>query len=282
MVIQIFNALSYSVILFLLSSGLCLMFGLMKIVNLAHGSLYMLAGYVGFSIAKATDSFALALLGGMACTALISLAMERGLLRFLHKHDMEQLLVTFGLIFIFQNLARNIWKGHTCFVAEPDFLAGAVQLFGITYPMYRLVLILIGFAVATGLWLLEEKTKIGAIIRAGVDDAEMVEGMGKNVKLIFTLVFALGGALAGLAGVLGSVLTGAFLGVGLTVLILSLLVIVIGGMGSLKGAMLGSLLIGFADVFGKVYLPHFAYFIVYGLMVIVLVIKPTGLLGQDE
>ena len=282
MIIQFLNGLSYSVILFLLSSGLCLMFGLMRIVNLAHGSLYMLAGYVGFSISKATDSFALALLGGMACAALISLAMERGLLRFLYKQDVEQLLVTFGLIYILNNLARDIWEGHTCFVTVPDFLAGVVQLFGITYSIYRLALILIGFAVAAFLWLLEEKTKIGAIIRAGVDDAEMVEGMGKNVKLIFTLVFVFAGAFAGLGGVLGSVLTGVFLGVDGIVLILSLIVIVIGGMGSLKGAMLGSLLIGFADVFGKAYFPQAAYFIVYGIMVTVLVIKPSGLMGEAE
>jgi len=281
-ILQFLNGLSYSVILFLLSSGLCLMFGLMKIVNLAHGSLYMLAGYVGFSVARATDSFALALLVGMACTALISFGMDRCLLRFLYKQDIEQLLVTFGLIYIFENLARNIWKGHTYFVPVPKLLIGSVDLFGTTYSTYRLALILIGFSLAAVLWLLEEKTKIGAIIRAGVDDAEMVEGMGKNVKLIFTLVFVFAGALAGLGGVLGSILTGSFLGVDGMVLILSLIVIVIGGMGSLKGAMVGSLLIGFADVFGKAYFPDVAYFIVYGIMVTVLVIKPTGLMGESE
>jgi len=282
MIVQFLNGLSYSVILFLLASGLCLMFGLMRIVNLAHGSLYMLAGYVGFSVGKWTDSFLLAVVAGIATTALISFVMERGLLRFLYKQDIEQLLVTFGLIYIFQNVARDIWKGHTCFVAEPAIISGNLQLLGVTYSIYRLVIIVVGIVVAFGMWMLEERTKLGAIIRAGVDDAQMLEGLGKNIKWIFCLVFVLGGALAGLSGILGSILTGAFLGVDLMVLILSLLVIVIGGMGSLKGAMLGSLLIGFADVFGKAYMPDFAYFIVYGVMVAVLVVKPSGLLGRPE
>lgn len=280
--VQFLNGLSYAVILFLLASGLCLMFGLMRIVNLAHGSLYMISGYIASSIGDQTNSFLLALLGGISCAAFISLLMDRCLLQFLYKQDVEQLLVTFGLIYIFQNLTRDIWGGHTRFVFEPDLLAGSLKILGITYPVYRLAIIMIGVIIALGLWLLLERTRVGATIRAGVDDAQMVEGMGINIKRFSTLVFVVGGSLAGVSGVFGSVITGAFLGVDLMVLILSLIIIVIGGMGSLQGTMLGSLLIGFADVFGKAYLPQFAYFIVYGVMVAVLVIKPSGLLGRDE
>jgi branched-chain amino acid transport system permease protein len=161
-------------------------------------------------------------------------------------------------------------------------LAGSVKIFGITYSTYRCFLIFVGFALAIALWLLEDKTKIGAIIRAGVDDLQMLEAMGKNAKLIFTLVFVLGGALAGLAGVLGSIITGSSLGVADEVLILSLVILVIGGMGSLKGAMVGSLIVGFADVFGRAYIPELAYFVVFGVMVAVLVWKPSGLLGETK
>jgi branched-chain amino acid transport system permease protein len=277
--VQFLNALSYSVILFLLSSGLALMFGLMNIVNLSHGTLYMISGYVGYSVAKYTNSFIIALIGGIACAAFLSFLIERGLLRYLKVH-LNQILVSFGLIYVLLNLARDIWGGHINFVDEPALLSGTIQIFGVTYSAFRCFLILIGLSLATALWLLEAKTKIGAIIRAGVDDLQMLEAMGKNAKLIFTLIFAFGGALAGLGGVLGSVLSGASLGVADEVLILSLVILVIGGIGSLKGAMLGSLIIGFADVFGKAYLPELAYFLVFCVMVVVLVVKPSGLLGE--
>jgi branched-chain amino acid transport system permease protein len=241
----------------------------------------MISGYVGFSIGKYTNDFAMALVGGIACAALLSLIIERGLLRYLKEH-IYQILVSFGLIYVFLNLARNIWGGHTCFIGEPALLAGSVKIFGITYSTYRCFLIFVGFALAIALWLLEDKTKIGAIIRAGVDDLQMLEAMGKNAKLIFTLVFVLGGALAGLAGVLGSIITGSSLGVADEVLILSLVILVIGGMGSLKGAMVGSLIVGFADVFGRAYIPELAYFVVFGVMVAVLVWKPSGLLGETK
>jgi branched-chain amino acid transport system permease protein len=277
--VQFLNALSYSVILFLLSSGLALMFGLMNIVNLSHGTLYMISGYVGYSVAKYTNSFIIALIGGISCAAFLSFLIERGLLRYLKVH-LNQILVSFGLIYVLLNLARDIWGGHINFVDEPALLSGTFQFFGVTYSAFRCFLILIGLSLATALWLLEAKTKIGAIIRAGVDDLQMLEAMGKNAKLIFTLIFAFGGALAGLGGVLGSVLSGASLGVADEVLILSLVILVIGGIGSLKGAMLGSLIIGFADVFGKAYLPELAYFLVFCVMVVVLVVKPSGLLGE--
>lgn len=278
--IQFLNGLSFAAILFLITAGLCLMLSLMDIVNLAHGSLYMLAGYLGYTVSQLMHNFIVSLLAAMAAAALISFIMERVFLRRLYKQQLRHILLTFGFIYIFQDLARTAWHGRWHFVSAPELLGGSVQILGGTFPLFRLFIILIGVIVAVGLWLLLEKTKIGALIRAGVDDTPTLESLGVNIRNIFTLVFALAGALVGWSGVLGSVTIGTYIGADIDMMILGVIVIVVGGMGKLQGAMLGSLLVGFADVFGKAYLPELAYFIVYGVLALVLAFKPSGLLGK--
>jgi len=281
LIIQMLNALSFAAILFLLASGLCLMLSLMNVVNLAHGSLYMLAGYIGYSVGQWADSFLMALVTGISTTALISFLMDRIFFRYFKDH-LEQILLTFGFIYIFQDVARTLWHGNYHFVSAPAILSGSIHILGAVFPMFRLCVIGIGVFVALGLWLLQEKTKIGALIRAGVDDSLMVQALGVDINRIFTLVFTMAGALAGLSGVLGSVLIGAYIGADLDILIFAVVVIVIGGLGTLQGAMVGSVLIGFAEVFGRAFLPEFAHFFVYGVMAVILATRPSGLLGRTS
>lgn len=280
MFIQLLNGLTYGSLLFLLAAGLSLMWGLMGNVNLAHGSYFMVGAYIGWSVDKLTGNFGLAILAGVVSIALIGFIMERGFLRFLYKQELEQFLLTFGFIYIFAGLGKWIWGGNVRLIHIPEVLSGSVTFMEASFPIYRLAFILIGAVVGLGLWLLQERTRIGAIIRAGVDDAEMVRGLGINIALVFTLVFTLGAALAGFGGVMGCLFVGAYPGVDMEILILALVVIVIGGMGSLRGAVAGSLLIGLADTFGKVFLPQFAMFTVFMVMALVLVFKPCGLFGR--
>lgn len=282
MFVHVLNGVSFGCILFLLAAGLCLMFGLMRIVNLAHGSYYLLGGYVAYSVGKWTGNFGLGILAAIVCIAGIGFAMERGLLRYLRGQALEQVLLTFGLVYIFTDIARTVWGGYTAFPATFAMLEKPVRFLGITYPGYRLALIGIGAVLALALWLFQEKTKLGAIVRAAVDDEEMVRGLGINAGLISTAVFTLGAALAGFAGAMGSVFTGAYLGVDIEVLVLALIVVVIGGLGSLPGAMAAALLIGLADSFGKALIPELAYFTIFGVMALVLVFRPTGLLGRGS
>jgi branched-chain amino acid transport system permease protein len=278
---QLLNGISWGAILFLLSSGLCLMFGLMRIVNMAHGSFYMIAGYIVWTVA-AKKGFWIGLLTGVACVSIIGLVIYLGLLRSLHKEDLKQLLITFGLIYIFSDLSQSLWKGQLAFPSKPAIIARSLHFMGITYPIYQIVLIIVVLAIGVALWVIQDKTKLGAIVRAGVDDEEMVRGLGINLSPILMGIFALGAALAGFGGGMGAVFTGSYLGIDIEILILALVVVVIGGLGSLQGAMLGSLLIGLADTFGKAYLPEFASFTIFSVMALVLIIKPSGLLGRTE
>ena len=254
----------------------------MRIVNLTHGSYYIFAAYVGVSVSKYTHNFWLALAAGIVTAALIGFLMERFLFRLLINQELEQILLTFGVIYIFQDICHWIWAGHVYTIDQPAFLSGPVVFLGMYFPSYRLALILIGLTAAVGLWFLQEKTLIGAIIRAGVDDREMVRALGIKISNFFTVVFVLGAGLAGLAGILGAPFAGVYPGLDMEILILALVVIVIGGLGSLSGALLSSLLIGLADAFGKAYFPDLAMFTIYGLMVVVLTLRPRGLLGKKE
>ncbi|MBN2569922.1 MAG: branched-chain amino acid ABC transporter permease [Deltaproteobacteria bacterium] len=280
--IQLFNGLSYGLLLFIVASGLTLMFGLMRIVNLAHGSYYLLAGYIGYSVAQATGSFMLAAVSGIVAIGLIGLVMERTLFRMLHNQELEQVLLSFGLIYIFQDIFHWIWGGQVYSIAKPSLLSESLVVSGMFFPSYRLALLILGLVVAFGLWFLQEKTLVGAIIRAGVDDREMLSGMGINVNRYFTLVFTLGAALAGLGGVMGAPFVSIYPGIDMELLILALVIIVIGGLGSLTGALISSILIGLADAFGKAFIPQFAMFSIYALMALVLVFRPWGLLGRKE
>jgi len=274
--VQILNGLSWAAILFLLSSGLCLMFGLMRVVNMAHGSLYMIAGYILWWVA-AEKGFSVGLLAAVVSVSVIGLFIYLGLIRAYYKQELKQLLITFGLIYIFSDLCQWIWEGQLAFAPKPRVLASSVRFFGITYPSYQLALIVLGVMIGVALWIMQDKTRLGAIIRAGVDDEEMVRGLGINLQPIFITVFTLGAALAGFGGAMGAVFTGAYLGIDIETLILALVVVVIGGLGSLQGAMLGSLLIGLADTFGKAYVPDLASFTIFVVMALVLITRPSGL-----
>ena len=281
-VIQLLNGLSYGFLLFLLAAGLTLMFGLMNIINMTHGSYYLLAGYLGYTVAKLTGSFFLAVIAGIVLAALLGLLMERFLFRLMHNQHLEQILLTFGFIYIFQDIGLSLWPRSVLTIAKPALLAGSVSFSGFYFPRYRVALMIIGIIIAVALWFFQEKTRIGAIIRAGVDDKDMVCAMGINISNYFTLVFTLGAALAGLSGVLSCPYLGIYPGVDIEILILALIVVIIGGLGNLLGTLAASLLIGLADAFGKAYLPEFAMFTVYIIMALVLIFRPTGLLGRKE
>jgi branched-chain amino acid transport system permease protein len=280
LVIQLLNGLSYGVLLFLLAAGLSLIFGLMNIVNMAHGSYYFIGAYIGYAVFKYSGNFLLALLASGLSVGVIGLLMDRFLFRYMYKQELEQVLLTFGFIYIFEDICKWIWGGSVYGIDPPAFLTGAVTIMGSFFPIYRLCVTGVGMLIALGLWFFQEKTIIGAIIRAGTDDEEMVRGLGINIAAISTLVFAMGAALAGLSGAIGAPMLGIYPGLDLEVLILALIVVVVGGLGSLQGAFWGSLFIGMVDSFGKAYFPDLAMFTVFGAMALILLFKPSGLLGR--
>lgn len=282
LVIQILNGISYGLLLFLLASGLSLIFGLMGIVNLAHGSYYMLGAYLGFVIIQETGNFLFGLLGAGAALALLGVVMERFFFRKLYKRELDQVLLTFGFAYLFLDIAKWIWGGVPRILPKPSFLEGSVSILGEAFPIYRFAMIVIGLGIALLLWAFLEKTRTGIIIRAGVDDKEMVSGLGINIQLYFSGIFALGAFLAALGGVISGPIVGAYPGLDFEILVLALAVVVVGGLGTLKGAFLGSLLIGFAETFGKAFFPDFAMFTIYVTMALVLIFKPSGLLGKEE
>lgn len=277
---QILNGIVFGSLLFILAGGLSLMLGLMKIVNLSHGSYYLLGGYVGFSVAHHTGSFFLACLGGLSATAILGLLMQKTILqeRFA-REELSQVLVTFGMLLILDDLCRWIWGGAPLFISRPEIFQGSLHLGKIVLPIYRLAIVMIGLTVALFLWWFQERTKYGAIIRAGVDDEEMANCLGINIFTVRTLVFGLGALLAGFAGVIGAPVLGMYPGVDVSVLVLALVVVIIGGMGSLWGALIGAFLIGLLDSFGKSLFPELSMFTVFAPMFIVLAIKPSGLFG---
>jgi branched-chain amino acid transport system permease protein len=278
--IQTLNGISLGMLLFMLASGLALITGLMGIVNLAQGSYYLLAAYVSVSVMALTGNFGVAVLGGVLLAALLGLVMQRFFLHRFYKNDLAQVLMTFGFLFVFQDISLAIWRGAPVSPQVPGPLAGPVFIGQIGYPSYRVFIIFVGLAIAIGLWLFVEKTRLGAIIRAGVDDEEMLRGLGVNVPVLFTVVFALGAALAGLSGVLGSPIIGIYPGVDLNVLLLAFVVLIVGGLGSLKGAFLASLVVGLLDNFGKAFFPEFSQFTIFVPMAVILAIRPTGLFGR--
>lgn len=266
----------------MLAAGLTLMFGLMRVVNMAHGSYYLLAGYFGYTVSKLTGDFLIAILAGIVLAGILGFLMERFLFRLIYNMELEQVLLTFGFIYIFQDIGLWLWPRSVLVISKPAWLTGSLTFFDLTFPIYRIMLIVVGLLIAALLWYFQEKTRVGAMVRAGVDDREMVTALGINVNRLFTLIFTLGAALAGLAGVLGAAYIGLFPGLDLEVLILALVVVVIGGLGSLTGTLAAALLIGLADAFGKALIPEFAMFSVYAVMALVLIFRPTGLLGRKE
>ncbi|MFY0619428.1 branched-chain amino acid ABC transporter permease [Shimia sp.] len=295
---QLLNGLQFGVMLFLMSAGLTLVFGVMGLINLAHGSLYMIGAFAAAAVATATGSFVLALMASLAAAALAGALIELTIIRRLYDRDhLDQVLATFALILIFSEGTRWIFGSFPLFLDVPEVLSGSVTLpGGIQYPAYRLSIIVIGLVVAAGMFALINRTRVGIRIRAGEADREMIAALGVDIAKLYTFVFALGAALAGFAGALVGAIQSVQVGMGEPVLILAFVVIVIGGIGSVKGALVGALLVGLTDTMGRFLLPQiFALFLepsaavsvgsalssmlIYILMAGVLVVRPRGLYG---
>lgn len=279
--VQTLNGISFGMLLFLLAAGLSLIFGLMKILNLTHGSFYLLGGYLGLLVLRRTGSFVLAVLAASLAIAVVGVVIERFFLRRFHLQELPQVLVTFGFLFIFSDLTTLIWGGNPQTMPKPEMFANSLQLGSFFYPSYRLFIIGFGLVVAVLLWWLQEGTRIGAMVRASVDDEEVARALGINVSLLFTLVFALGAFLAALGGVMGGPIVGVYPGADFEVLLLGFVVVIIGGLGSLKGALAGGLIVGLLDNFGKVFFPELALFTIFAPMVLILAVRPAGLFGRE-
>lgn len=279
---QLINGLSMGALLFFLASGFTLIFGLMRIVNLAHGSFYLLGGYAGFTTAAVTGNLWLAILAGTAVAGVIGLTTERMLLRHVRGDANAEVLVTIGVTFILADVALAIWGGNPRTVDVPEYLSGPLRLGDFFYPRYRIFIIVLAILMAIGLYLLQNRTRVGAVVRAGVDDREMVSAMGININRVFTGVFIFGACLAGFAGVIGGGLLSLLPGGEFEILLLSLVVVIIGGLGSLSGAVIGSLLVGLIDAFGRAFVPDLSYFTLFGPMALVLVLWPRGLFGKES
>lgn len=274
------NSVSYGMLLFIMAAGLTLILGVMDILNLAHGSLYVMGTLFAVTIIQYTDNFFLALLGGAVGVAVIGLLLQRFVLSRIPRLHTPQVLLTFGLLLILTEVSEIVWGGQARLLSKPAFLSGSVQMGDLAFPNYRLGLIAAGAIIALLLWLFLEKTKWGAILRAGKDNAEMSAAIGINVPLVFNLVFGLGCFLAGLAGVLGGPVVGYYPEVEWQVLLLALVVIVIGGLGSLRGAFIASMFVGLMENFGRAFFPELAMFLIFFPMVIILAVRPAGLFGR--
>lgn len=297
---QVLNGAQLGVMLFLLAAGLTLIFGVMGVINLAHGSLYMIGAYGAAAVAARTGSPGLALVGGLAASAIVGMAMEFAVLRRLYARDhLDQVLATFALILIFNQATAMLFGRQPLFVKPPDALSGSVELLpGLSYPVFRLVIIAVGLAVAAGLYGLINKTRVGMLLRAGATHRQMVRALGVDVRLLFTIVFGLGALLAGLAGVMAGPLTAVQVGMGEQILILTFVVVVIGGVGSVRGALFGALIVGMFDTLLRAFLPGLLRGVmqgseadalaaglssmgVYMLMALVLLVRPKGLFPAD-
>lgn len=298
---QLLNGLQLGITLFLMASGLTLIFGVMGLINLAHGSFYMTGAFVTAWVTGTTGSFWLGLASGVLVAAAVGAAVEFLVMRRLYNRDhLDQVLATFALILIFLEGTRWIYGASPLWLNVPDILDGSVMLpGGAVYPLYRLTIIIMGVLIAIGLYLLISKTRLGMRIRAGENDREMIGALGVDINILYTLVFALGAGLAGLAGAAMGALHSVQVGMGEPVLILAFVVIVIGGIGSIKGAFMASLLVGVADTIGRIFLPGFfklfmdassastiggalASMLIYVLMAIILVFKPKGLFAAND
>lgn len=298
---QVLNGLQYSALLFLLSAGLTLVFGIMNVINLTHGSFYMVGAFCAASAAAATGSFAAALLAALAGAALYGLIVELLVIRHLYRRDhLDQVLATLGLTLFTNELVTVLFGRSPPFMDIPPFLSGSVALLpGLNYPIMRLAFIGAGAFVAVGLWLLISRTRVGMLVRAGADDGEMVDALGVNIQRLFTLIFTLGALLCGFAGVMAAPLLAVEIGMGERILITTFVVIVVGGVGSVRGALVGSLMIGMTDALGRAYIPFWMSRLlppelsdsassslvsasIYILMAIVLLFRPRGLVPAQR
>ncbi len=295
---QVLNGFQLGVLLFLMAAGLTLVFGIMNFINLAHGSLYMMGAYFAALTYGVTDSFALSVLAGVSGLFVLGVVLDRALLSTLHRRDhLDQVLATFGLILFASEAVRLFWGNASLYMNVPSWLSSSIEWMGFSYPAYRLAIIVAGLAVALGLHLLIDRTRLGMLIRAGASNREMVTALGVNIGWLTTLIFAIGAALAGFAGAMVGPIVSIQSGMGESTLIMTLVVIVIGGIGSIRGAFFGALIVGIVDTLGRGVLPGilFKFFSpevagaagpalasvsVYLLMAAVLALKPEGLFPE--
>jgi len=290
----VLNGLTLAGLYFLVASGFTLVFGLMRNVNLAHGSLYLLGAYIGYEVANWTGYWLLGVAAGFVVLAVVGLVMQVLVFRRLEGDDLRQTLVTIGISIVAADLMLAGWSGGTYQILVPEWLDGAVKTpfvtayrsngaaVFLTYPFYRLVVLAVAIVIGVGLWLMLNKTRIGMMIRAGVDDREMLSASGANVHVIFAIVFALGAGLAGLAGVVGGSALSVAPGEDVRYLLASLVVVIVGGMGSITGAAIGALIIGLAEQIGLVYFPTYGVVLTFIIMVVVLAIRPQGIMGRSQ
>ncbi len=274
------NGLSYAFILFMLAAGFSLTFGVMGVLNLAHGALYMLGAYVGLQIISSFQSFWVAVVAAAIALAVIGFGLYWFFLRKLHGKVPEQGILTIGLSYMVANAVIWIWGPRAKIMQTPDFLTGVITVGGLSFPIYRIFVCGVGLLILGLLWYLQDRTRAGAIIRAGMDNREMTVALGINYGLVSTLVFLLGMALAGIAGVIGAPIVGAYPSMGDNMLLLTLIVVVVGGTGYVQGTMLGALIIGLLDTYGKAYVPKIALFFAWMVFLIILLIRPSGLIGR--
>jgi branched-chain amino acid transport system permease protein len=278
--IQTLNSLVYSMLLFLLALGLSLTFGMLRVVNLAHGAFFLLGSYIGMSVWTYTHSFLAAVVIGPIAAGLTGALLEKlWLQRFYLRAELDQVILTFGFALVFADVMKMLWGKDIRGVPAPSGFTGAIQFGDFSFPSYRLVLIAVGVILYVATWLAIERTRVGALIRASVADRTMVAGLGFNVRFLFTAIFGFGTGLAGLAGWLAAPITGIYPGLDFEILITTLIVVVVGGLGNITGAFLAALLIGASETFGKALLPEFASFIIFGVMAAVLLYRSWG---RDE
>ena len=279
-IVQTLNGLFSAALLFLIASGLTLAFGVMRIVNIAHGSFYMLGVFVAYSVTRRTGSLLLGVAIALVAVAALGFLMERFFLRRFASQPLAQMMMTMGFALFFRDAALMIWGGDPFTLTTPAALAGSVDAVGIVFPWYRLFVIAVAALVGVALWALNGHTLIGARVRATVDDPEMAAATGINVSLLSGGVFAAGAALAALGGVMGGPIIGGYAGMDFDLLPLAFVVVIIGGMGSLKGALIGAVVVGMIDNYGKALVPELSYFTLFAPMVLMLALKPTGLYGR--
>lgn len=278
--ILVLNGLTYAGLLFVLGSGLTLAFGLMRVVNLAHGAFYLLGGYIGLSVFNATKNWFLALVVAGLAIAVLGIFVERVLLERVRGQALPETLLTVALSIIIADVCLAIWGGFAKWIRVPGFLNEPVSMFGFVYPGFRLYILLLAVVIGILLWVLLAKTKIGAAVRAGVDDRETVSALGINIYRMFTIVFALSAFLAGIGGVIGASFLSIQPGADIQILILALVVIILGGLGSLGGAAVAALLTGLLMSYSQAYFPQVSLFLVFGPMALVLAFRPQGLFGR--
>ena len=280
--VQALNGVQYGLLLFLVASGLTLIFGIMGIINLAHGAFYMIGAYLAYWLVGWTGSLLAGVLIGIPIAVAVGLVIERLLIsRLYHRDHLDQVLLTYGLILILNEAQRILWGSDFNSVPVPEMLAGSVPLTeNQAYPVYRLFISLVCLGVAAGLSLVIARTRLGMTIRAGASNREMASALGVDIGAVFAVVFAMGVALAAFSGMIGAPVSSVYPGMGDRVLIVSFVVVVIGGIGSVKGAFIGAMLIGLADTFGRVLVPDFASMVIYALMALVLLWRPQGLFGR--